>query len=51
MLRKTIGKEENIMADKKNKKSLAYKIFVENIEIKIIAIVLALFVTIIINIK
>ena len=39
------------MADKKNKKSLTYKIFVENIEIKIIAIVLAVFVTIIINIK
>lgn len=37
--------------EKKNKKSLAYKIFVENIEIKIIAIVLAFFVAVIINIK
>lgn len=40
------------MAEKKNKqKSFLYKIFVENIEIKIVALVLAVFVAIIINIK
>jgi len=39
------------MPEKKKQKSLAYKIFVENIEIKITAIVLALIVAIILNIK
>ena len=39
------------MMEKKNKKSLLYRIFVENIEIKIVAIVLALIVAVIINIK
>ena len=40
------------MADKKNKqKSLMYKIFVENIEIKLLAAILAIVVAIVINIK
>ena len=39
------------MSEKKSKKSLAYRIFVENFEIKIVAIVIAAIVAIIINIK
>lgn len=40
------------MTDKKNKqKSLMYKIFVENIEIKLLAAILAIVVAIVINIK